>query len=805
MIDADRLRARFESAAPNLWSCVSNLTEEWLRPTISFLDTSHSNSTFPKTFNDPIWGVIELFPWEVVILDSQLLQRLRGVRQLGMAHYVYPGAGYDRLEHSRGVVQAAQEMIDALTRNAVHRQKYGEDADDTVPLPSEIDTTSIRLAALLHDVGHAPFSHTLEQVVQGRYDTEFRKSLNVLREDFEGVTSVDVFEILSVLMVMSRPMKTVFEHPKLGASNEAANLAPFIAAHIVGSRSCLKATYLSGVVSGPLDADKLDYMARDSHHAGLPVGLDLKRLISKLEVVTITPDNAINPELRKRASESPNNRILDIGISLAGLGAYEQMIIGRVILYDRLYYHHKVRAAEAMIRKLLLVAEEEAQRPITLLDLFRMPSDDATIQILSGEFTAESILSGKAQSRQLGKRIFGRRLYYRAFAFASRFIGGIAGLPEKEQKDTSALLWSKVLTELCDLAGTNTLALDIYGKAKLIAENIDALKSTGEELRPEDVLVDLPVNKVIVRGGEILTRTSSGQFNTPNLFFDPEKWSKAYEHQKHCGYVFAPKKFIPLIALASRIVFFEQFQIVMNPVEERASKTVGAVRKDWITKLAQTGTCSAECKEALIAESPRLAPIRPDELRLPSAWLILDPTLPRRLSEGLQDILTAGLPATLHDAVIDGIEHLTSFIDVIEKGGKFVGSKTFSEKDLQNSLKDHLRSRQTDIQEGTEIGGGETDLVLPGPLIIENKARDETADPFSSGPHYVWQGRRYSVAVCSNVVFVVVGYKPATEAAILPLPQRIQVVSPENGPETCAQIRIVIPWSYPPPSLAKAP
>src|SRR5262249_2166474 len=142
-----------------------------------------------------------------------------------------------------------------------------------------------------------------------------------------------------------------------------------IAARIIGSRAFLSARYLSGVISGPIDADKLDYMARDCHHAGLPLGLDIDRLISKLEVVSITESNAINQELKQRTADDPQKRGHEMGISLAGLGAYEQMIIGRVILYDRLYHHHKVRAAEAMVRRLIAIAEEECGSTFSLGEL----------------------------------------------------------------------------------------------------------------------------------------------------------------------------------------------------------------------------------------------------------------------------------------------------------------------------------------------------------------------------------------------------------------------------------------------------
>ena len=320
----------------------------------------------PKTFNDPIWGDIVLYPWETVLLDSPLLQRLRGVRQLGMAHLVYPGAGYDRLEHSRGVVEAAERMIRSLERNAGFRRNFGKDRDDTVPQVSDHDVNSIRLAALLHDIGHGAFSHATGATATC---LAWRKSSTppamYFAQAFAGVTAIAPAEVVAALLVLSNPLKNVFEHPNFGATSRAAELPLSICARILGSRSYLDAGYLSGVISGPLDADKLDYMARDSHHAGLPIGLDLHRLISKLEVVTVTPETTSNPEMRKRARASKNQRYHEIGISLSGLGAYEQMIIGRVILYDRLYYHHKVRSAEAMVRRLIQLAEEERRTPFS--------------------------------------------------------------------------------------------------------------------------------------------------------------------------------------------------------------------------------------------------------------------------------------------------------------------------------------------------------------------------------------------------------------------------------------------------------
>lgn len=804
MIEPARMRKQLADVAPTLWHELSMLTEKWLRPVISRLNTCITSQGFPKTFNDPIWGVIELFPWEVSLLDSPMLQRLRGVRQLGFAHYVYPGACHDRLEHSLGVVQAAELMIRTLSRNADHRRKFGDAPDALVPEPSEMDIHSTRLAALLHDIGHGPFSHVTEPLIRDRFLFEFQEVENVIRNTFEGVTQISTSETVAVVFIMSDHMRAVFEHPKFTRVGPANQLPLAIAARMVGSRSLLQAAYLSGIISGPLDADKLDYMARDSHHAGLPLGLDIKRLISKLEVVTVTPDNAPDFKMRDRALALPNKRFYEIGISLSGLGAYEQMIISRVILYDRIYYHHKVRATEAMARRLITLSEEEGGRPYTFSELFQAASDDSLIRILSGAMKSKQESLGGVRATAMGEALLERRIYYRAYAFAARFIDGLDGLPEVEQKDTRAILWNTVLKALGNLKQCENFALEIYKKACLIMELITDFYEKCRELKPEHIIIDLAPNKVTVPGSDILTRTESGHVEPPSLIFNTERWSQAYEHQKQCGFVFTPIEYVPLIMLSSRIMFYEKFQLVMKPIAEHISKTVRVVKPDWIHQVAERGICTAECVEALTESKPMLVPIREDELLLPDSWRTNDTSLAKRLADGFRDTLPAGLPASVHQGVIEAIKNLALFLDMIDKSGKFVGVKKLKEKELQDCIRDHFRSIGVEIQEGTEVGGGETDLVLPGPLIIENKVRQEpTFAPLGSGCHYVWQARRYSIAICSSVMFVVVAYRPANEAVILPLTQRIVVTSPDESPEGYAQVRIVIPWGHSRPSKAR--
>ena len=806
LIDPLQLRSDLEGKAPTLWRELGALAERWTAAALERLEAGRLHAAYPKTFNDPIWGVVEFLPWETVLLDSPMLQRLRGVRQLGMAHLVYPGAGHDRLEHSRGVVEAAERMIRALERNADYRRRFGSDRDELVPWVNDQDRYATRLAALLHDIGHGPFSHATEQLIEARHKNEFRDAADVLRDTFEGVTSIAPAEVIAALIVLSDAMNKILTHQELGTGvQKPAELPPAIAARILGSRSCLKAGYLSGIISGPVDADKLDYIARDCYHSGLPLGIDLTRLISKLEVVVVTPENAPNQELCDRADQSQQKRFYDIGISQTGLGSYEQLIIARVLLYDRLYYHQKVRAAESMLQCLICLAEEERDSRYSIKELFSDVSDDIFIGIIGGELKSSALKCGGRRSRVVARSIKDRRIYYRAYAFAARFIAGLDELPNEEQRDTRALMWRKPLRGLLSNDGCRATAKEIYDKAIELANAIPDLAKYAIDIKQEEVLVDLPFNRVVVRGGDILTRTDGGHIGTPNLFFDPERWSQAYEHQKQCGFVFTPRNRVALVALASRIVFFETFDLVMDEQAARAAKVTGIVCATWVTTARDKGLCSPECAEVLQGDTPRLVLFREDDLTLPQGWLSEDPGVRIRIAEELNSHLPAGLPASFHKAVSDTICDLASFVDMIEKTGSWTSRQKFSESQLQAKLHEHLRSRETLVAEGSKLGGGEADLILYNRIVVENKVHKETQDPFEVAPHAAWQSRRYSLALCSRVAFVVVGYRPSNEAALFPLPSRIRALAMPEAPEKRCEVRVVIPWGTGIPSSAKKP
>jgi len=266
-MDAKTLRSHLAEEIPNLWAACDAIGSEWTAQVIANLESLSSERTaFPKTFTDPVLGPVELFEWEVAVVDSPLLQRLRGVRQLGMAHAVYTGATHDRLSHTLGVVEVADRMINALLKNAGYHKEYGSDRDPDVPLPDDEDRHTIRLAGLFHDIGHGPFSHASEPLIDRAQADEFARLRTILQQQFVGAGTVKTSEAVAVLLVLSEPLRKIFVHPQFRAPIKHREELPIgITARLLGSWRNLRPGYLAGLISGPIDADKLDYMARDSY------------------------------------------------------------------------------------------------------------------------------------------------------------------------------------------------------------------------------------------------------------------------------------------------------------------------------------------------------------------------------------------------------------------------------------------------------------------------------------------------------------------------------------------------------------
>jgi len=227
---------------------------------------------------DPVHGTIELTELERLILDTAPMQRLRHVRQLGLAHLVYPGAHHTRFEHSLGCLHLADQMADAID--------LGED-----------DRRRLRLAALLHDVGHLAFSHDSESVTAGRLGDHEARGQKIVRKSH-------------ITDIISRE-----ENP--------ATIARWLHGASYGQ-----------LLTSDVGADRIDYLLRDAHYTGVAYGVvDSARIRSTLRW------HGGAPALRE-----------------GGLEAAESLIMARFEMFHAVYYHHTVRIIRSMLQAAILEA-----------------------------------------------------------------------------------------------------------------------------------------------------------------------------------------------------------------------------------------------------------------------------------------------------------------------------------------------------------------------------------------------------------------------------------------------------------------
>jgi HD superfamily phosphohydrolase len=287
-----------------------------------------------ETLRDPLWNNIRVDELALELVDTGVFQRLRYIRQLGLAYLVYPGATHSRFEHALGAYHLARNTLALLAESD---QIDGQ------------ESRVVQAAALLHDVGHYPFSHALEEIGQLHHEDVARPL----------ITTGEVASILEREIGPDAPSR-VFRLIR-GTSDSA----------------------LQGLISGSLDLDKIEYLKRDAFMCGVPYGeIDVHRLTQSMLIVA-------DPETGRRT----------LGIREKGLSALESLLFAKYQMYRNVYWHHAVRSATAMYKRLV----EDALRS-GALDAELLPSltDEGLIHLL--EHGNPSPLLDALRTRRLYKR-----------------------------------------------------------------------------------------------------------------------------------------------------------------------------------------------------------------------------------------------------------------------------------------------------------------------------------------------------------------------------------------------------------------
>jgi len=324
-----------------------------------------------KVIHDSVHGSLKLWGPYIRLLERPEMQRLHHVHQLGLAHLVFPGANHTRLEHSLGTFSIAGRMAQALDMN---REKLDE----------------VLAAALLHDLGHPPFSHTLEAVIRDRTGLDHMEiTRDIILGRLNGIDDVSS-EILGLKGSISELLEEEGISPrKVGDLIAQEGIDRVGQDHLAveeGQAHFGNSNFQRQIIHGPVDADQMDYLLRDAHYTGVAHGtIDLDRIMG-----TISTHHG------------------DVVVNKGGVVAVEGMLVARALMYTSVYFHKTVRIAEMMLCKAVEMSDDAIVEDI-------QAEDDCTL--------SQRLMDQGGRPARLMTELGYRRLYKKAYSVNTSELG----------------------------------------------------------------------------------------------------------------------------------------------------------------------------------------------------------------------------------------------------------------------------------------------------------------------------------------------------------------------------------------------
>lgn len=482
-----------------------------------------------KVIREAVSGYQVLKPHEYLLLDSPIVQRLRYIHQTALAYLVYPTANHTRFDHSLGVAKIAGDI--------------GHFLGEKQPQIEEL-----RLAALLHDIGHSFLSHLSENLIGTKF-----------QDTFESIKEIDLFhdrepgEILSYLIVASprfqRLLKDVLHH----YNKTKVNIERVTRLVIGKPKEPELFAYLGDIISGPFDTDKLDYLIRDCRFTGIRADVDVDRVIISSEIMK-------NPKkfkgFLKRLDQEKGfvqeptvfyNRNLIMKSS--GASNLEQIALNKILLFPAIYHHHKVRALECMVKAIFEVIWADPDKKGRDKRLkFEKPSDFLKVN----EFDFFSLGISDSELSPLVKRLLNRDLLKRCLVLTPNYV-----VEDPELRMEDLLRLSDEYPKQARQEQANKLRQFIWDE--LPKKYRTSLQDLWVDI-PKPPNIDKDVNPCWINIGT--------EWLVPfREFFPYGEWLDTYEANKLKGHVFyvADLEYRGAVNKAARAVFRDVLGLEFDP------------------------------------------------------------------------------------------------------------------------------------------------------------------------------------------------------------------------------------------------
>lgn len=501
--------------------------------------------------------MIEVEASHLRLLDCPILQRLRTIHQLGFSYLTYPSAEHSRFAHSLGMFGVVSRFLREVRKRTV--AGHSPEAPYSAWLPTDDQVVTAEHAAILHDIGHMPFSHVIEQILHS-HTQEFRcgplKVDDFIFEPERLLEKNKVAELLSVAIVLTPRFQRFYsKYVVPGSSVETPHI---IASLILGLPPEPRLSGIANLISGSaIDADKIDYINRDASACGIDTGIDVSRLFMRSSFLNVHPREL---QRLKSLPSAPSTSEVIFVVNASGLDSIEEVGQARTMLYHRVYLHQTTRNAERLLAKSLLACLSDPNHPLVdALKIWAM-DDFGLLRYLSGDPNRNAaVLASRIRFRQLPKRAgaFGRRFVRLSFPVQSVF----GKMDSKEVKKLSKQIVGNGLESLRSrvLGGKSLDELEtkIADEAEVLAEKLRSISATNLIGRPLIAVLPMPSieeNRIdcIILDNEQLTLTSSSSVSDEQM--------EAADIMKATGYVLTDPAWRDIVFLAARTVFFRLFR-----------------------------------------------------------------------------------------------------------------------------------------------------------------------------------------------------------------------------------------------------